>query len=414
MNTIIFIAKSLWRRSHGKGRLSSGSSAIATISVAISMIVMILALSITDGFKKEVKEKASGFSGEILIHSPGVEITTSQYPINAAPGFLDELLSLKELESSSPYAYRSAIIKRGEEIQGVLIKGVDTSFDWRFFGSVLVEGRLPLVGGADSAGVNELIISKRLASMLGYSIGDNVILYFIDKNVKVRRYVLCGIYDAQLEDIDKSLIVASISSVRDVNEWSESEASGVEIRLKSGTNLKQTAEKIEQIIEESPFEEAYYVTRVDEMFPHLFDWLTLLDFNVLIIMILMISVAGFNMISGLLILLFEKISMIGLLKSLGMRDSSIHKIFLLRSMKMVLYGVIAGNIIAISLAMIQIRYSIIPLDPVNYFVDHVPIYLNWYKLAALNLGAILLIALLLMIPSVFISKVSPDTTLRLK
>jgi lipoprotein-releasing system permease protein len=168
------------------------------------------------------------------------------------------------------------------------------------------------------------------------------------------------------------------------------------------------------LIENAPVDESYFVTKVDELFPHLFDWLRLLDFNVLVIMLLMIFVAGFNMISGLLILLFEKTSMIGVLKSLGMRDSAIHKIFLSRAMVLVFWGMIAGNGIAIVLARVQSLYKLIPLDPANYFVDHVPIYMNWGKLLVLNIASVVLIAMLLMIPSLFISKVSPDKTLRVK
>ncbi|MDP3436438.1 MAG: ABC transporter permease [Bacteroidales bacterium] len=412
MNTNLFIAKTLWSNGSHKGGLGKGSAIIAGISVAVSVMVMVLAISISDGFKKEIKEKAAGFSGELLLHSPGTESTTNLYPISSNLSFLDEIEGLREVSSIQPYAYRSAIIKSEDQIQGVLVKGVDSGFNWNFFNSVIHQGRVPNV--SDSLKQGEIMISLRLAKMLDFKVGDELMLYFIDNNVKIRKFTLTGIYNAQLEDIDKSLIITSLSQIQSVNGWSEQELSGIEIKLKKGFDIKKSSVLVEDIIDNSEEDESVFVTRVDELFPHLFDWLTLLDFNVLVVMLLMLSVAGFNMISGLLILLFEKISMIGLLKALGMKDSGIHKVFLIRAIYLVITGMFAGNIIALILASIQKRFEIIPLDPVNYFVDHVPIFINWSKIGVLNAGALLLITLLLMIPSFFIAKVSPEKTLRVK
>lgn len=412
MDTNFFIAKTLWQKNTTKKGLASGSTFIAGISVAVSIMVMILSITISDGFKKEIKNKTSGFSGEIMLHSPGVEITTSQYPVLSNPSFLDALIKLEGVAAIQPYVYRSAIVKQKEEIQGVVIKGVDSLFDWSFFKGVLKEGALPQL----SATVKEpqILMSRRMAHMLSYKVGDPVLIYFVDNNVRIRKFILSGIYDAQLEDLDKSLLIAASHILQSVNGWSTNEVSGLEIKLKGGYDIVQTATIIEDVIEKSTTNESYFVTTVNELFPHLYDWLRLLDFNVLIIMLLMLAVAGFNMISGLLILLFEKISMIGVLKSLGMRDSAIHKIFLIRALYLVLGGMAIGNIVAFILIFVQQYYKVIPLDPVSYFVDHVPVFINWYKVALLNIGAIAIIILLLMVPSLFISKISPEKTLRVK
>jgi len=412
LNTNIFIAKTLWKSNSSKRGLAGGSAVIAAISVAISIMVMTLSIAISDGFKKEIVNKTSGFLGEILLHSPGVEITTSQYPVLSNPSFLDSLNKLESVSAVQPYVYRSAIIKQNEDIQGVVIKGVDSFFDWSFFESVLKEGALPQI--EKSLNESQLLISRRLADMLSYKVGDPVLVYFVDNSVRIRKFIISGIYDAQLEDIDKSLLITCAPVLQGVNNWDINEVSGLEIKLKNGYDIGKAAQTIEKIIEEAPSSESYFVTTVNELFPHLYDWLRLLDFNVLIIMFLMLAVAGFNMISGLLILLFEKVSMIGVLKSLGMRDSSIHKIFLIRALFLVFWGMVIGNIIAFILIFIQQYYKIIPLDPVNYFVDHVPVFVSWYKIALLNIGAILIIVLLLMIPSLFISKISPEKTLRVK
>ncbi len=412
MNTNIFIAKTLWSRGSEKNGLGKGSTLIATVSVAVSVMVMVLAVSISDGFKKEIQMKASGFSGEILLHAPGAEYTTSQYPIQKDIQFLDVIKKHPSIKALQPYAYRSGIIKKDDEIQGVVVKGVDESYNWDYFNSVIYEGRAPAV--SDSLKKGEVLISLRLANMLDYSVGDDIVLYFINQNVKVRKFTVCGIYSAQLEDIDKTFIIGSLSDIQSINDWNENEISGIELLLKKGANIDKTAEEIEWIIAGEENETSFYVTKVRELYPHLFDWLSLLDLNVLVVLILMLSVAGFNMISGLLILLFEKISMIGLLKSLGMKDSGIHKVFLVRTLYLVLIGAVSGNIVAVTLAMIQKKWGVITLDPVNYFVNQVPIYLNPTKLIIMNVIAFVIISVLLMIPSFFISKVSPEKTLRVK
>ena len=382
------------------------------MSIAISMIVMILAVAILDGFKKEIRLKASGLSGEIILHSPGVDITTSLYPVDTEYGYLKEIEEIRGVDALHPFAYRSGVLKNGEEIQGVMVKGVDNEFDWSFFDSVMKEGSTSRVC-ADTTGVPGVIISERLARMLGYSIGDPVVIYFIDNSVKVRRFVLAGIYDAQLENLDKSLVLADMSIIQQLNGWLDNEVSGIEVRLVDGTDTESVVAKMETIIVDST-EDTMFVARVDELFPHLFDWLKLLDFNVLFVLVLMIAVAGFNMISGLLILLFEKISMIGLLKALGMRDSDIHKIFIIRSMRIILIGMIAGNMIAFILILLQTKFNLIHLDVSNYFVDSVPMHIKWAKMGMLNIGAIAVIILLLMIPSSFISRVHPGKSLGIK
>jgi len=401
------------RKSGAKeGRFGKSSSGIAGASIAISVIIMVLTITILDGFKREIRLKASGFSGELVMHSPGVDITTSLYPVDTQYEYLKEIEKMHGISAIYPFAYRSGVLKHGDEIQGVLIKGVNRDFDWSFFDSVMKEGSTTSVY-SDTLGNNGIIISDRLAKMLGYSMGNSITIYFIDDNIKVRLFKLVGIYDAQLEDIDKTLVLTDISVIRQLNGWKDNEASGIEVRLKDGTDGVKMAMEIEDLILDSS-EDTMFVTRVDEMFPHLFDWLKLLDINAIILLFLMIAVAGFNMISGLLILLFKKISMIGILKALGMRDSDIHKIFILRSMRIVITAMLIGNIVAFILIFLQSRFDIISLDVSNYFVDSVPMYIIWPKMALFNMGAIVVIMVLLFIPSSFISKVSPEKSLRVK
>lgn len=415
MNTNLFIARNLWRKgAPGEKKLSSSSTIIAGFSVGVSVLVMVLAIAISDGFKYEIKTKATGFSGEIILNSPGIEQTSNRYPITKNLSYLKDIKALKEVKNIQGYAYRPGMLKVGEEIQGVLLKGVDSHYDWRFFSSVLSKGRLP--DYKDSLSSKEIILSERLARMMGFDVGEDLQIYFIDKSIRVGKYKLVGLYDAQLEDIDKTLVISDIREVQRLNGWNTEDVSGIEILLNKGEDISNVGDKVEKIVYERSEKKdpSVTVTKIHEIFPHLFDWLKLLDLNVLVVLVLMIAVAGFNMISSLLILLFERISMIGILKSLGMRNSSIHRIFLFRASYIVFWGMLSGNVLAVILALLQKNYDIISLDPANYFVKSVPVYLNFPKIILLNLFAFALIMLILMIPSLFISRISPEKTIRVK
>ncbi len=412
MNTNLYIAKTLWRKGSGRERLVRVSAIIAIVSVAISVFVVLLSMAISDGFKKEINDKASGLSGQILVHSPGTDITTSQYPIDSDVDLIEKLRSIRGVKGVHPYGYRSAVLESDSEIHGVLIKGVDSLFDWSFFNKYLIKGRTPYVGNIYN-GEHELLISLRLANIINHDVDDYVISYFVDDVVRIRKFKIVGIYDAQLEDIDKNLVLTSLKTVQGVNSWNEEKISGLEIVLSNSRKIDRVAERIESELYNYD-KQALFATRVDEIFPNLFDWLVLIDFNVLFVLILMLAVAGFNMVSGLLILLFEKTSMIGLLKSLGMKNSSIHKIFMIRALDLVFRGVIVGNVLALLIISLQYYFQIIPLDADNYFVDHVPVSFNVTKWILTNILSIIAISLLLIMPSYFIANVSPEKTLRVK
>lgn len=415
MNINLFIAKTLWRKGAAEKKGLTGSSTlIAGFSIAVSVLVMVLAIAISDGFKYEIRAKAIGFSGEVILNSPGVEPTTILYPITKNLTYFNDLKSLPEVKSIQNFAYRSGMLKSGDQIQGVVLKGVDAGYDWSFFSSALSRGRLP--DFKDTTVSKEIILSERLAKMMGYGVGDAVQIYFIDKTIRVGKYKLVGLYDAQLEDIDKIMIVADLREVQRLNGWTSDKISGLEILLNDGEDIDTAGEKIDRLVLErfTDRDPSVAVTKVNDIFPHLFDWLKLLDFNVLVVLILMIAVAGFNMISGLLIILFEKISMIGLLKALGMRDSNIHKIFLYKASFIVLWGMIIGNLSAITLALLQKWFALISLDPANYFVKSVPIHLDFPKIALLNIAAFVIIMLVMLLPSFFISRISPERTIRVK
>ena len=400
MNLNLYIAKKI---------KTSSNNTIACASVAISILVMFMAMVISDGFKREIKETSVGFSGEVFLLSPGQDITNQLYPISGRPSYIDKIHSLKGIESVNDVAYTSGMLKSDESVQGIMFKGVDSTYSLDFFEKYLVEGTLPDFSGKSAS--NQILISERLASLMNYKCGDNMSAYFVGESVRVRRFTISGLYNVRLDEMDKTLAIVDIRQTRRLNGWESDQVSNIEIKLAAGANADKICREIEEIILDRPWDDdSVIASQIRYIYPHIFDWLDLLNMNVLII--LMIVVAGFNMISGLLIILFEKISMIGLLKALGMKTRDICRVFIYRGSFIVIKGMVIGNVIAIILSILQGVFHIIPLDPANYFVDHVPVYVNVPKIVILNVASFALMILIMIIPSFFIARVQPEKTIK--
>jgi lipoprotein-releasing system permease protein len=402
MNLNLYIAKKI---------KTSSSNTIACASVAISILVMFMAMVISDGFKKEIKETSVGFSGEVFLLSPGQDITNHLYPISGHPSYIDKVHTLKGIESVNDVAYTSGMLKSDESVQGIMFKGVDSTYSLDFFEKYLVEGSLPDFSGKSAS--NQILISQRLANMMDYKCGDKITAYFVGESVKIRRFTISGLFNVRLDQMDKTLAIVDIRHTRRLNGWESDQVSNIEIKLDRGVSADRICGELEKIILDRPWDDdSVIVNDIRYVYPHIFDWLDLLNMNVLIILILMMVVAGFNMISGLLIILFEKTSMIGLLKALGMKTSDICRIFIYRGSFIVVKGMVIGNIIAILLSLLQGVFHVIPLDPANYFVDHIPVYVNVPKIIILNLASFALMILIMIIPSLFISRVQPEKTIK--
>ena len=402
MNLNLYIAKKI---------KTSSSNTIACASVAISILVMFMAMVISDGFKREIKETSVGFSGEVFLLSPGQDITNQLYPISGRPSYIDKIHSLKGIESVNDVAYTSGMLKSDESVQGIMFKGVDSTYSLDFFEKYLVEGTLPDFSGKSAS--NQILISERLASLMNYKCGEKITAYFVGESVRVRRFTISGLYNVRLDEMDKTLAIVDIRQTRRLNGWESDQVSNIEIKLAAGANADKICREIEEIILDRPWDDdSVIASQIRYIYPHIFDWLDLLNMNVLIILILMIVVAGFNMISGLLIILFEKTSMIGLLKALGMKTRDICRVFIYRGSFIVIKGMVIGNVIAIILSILQGVFHIIPLDPANYFVDHVPVYVNVPKIVILNVASFALMILIMIIPSFFIARVQPEKTIK--
>ena len=405
-----FIASKL---AEGDGSLSRTSNTIAWISVCLSLVIMIVAIAVVAGFKAEIRDRATGFMGSVMLVQPGQSPINELYPFSEQLSYREKLSATPGVRSVSGVAWRSGLIKTAENIEGLYFKGVDSLYDFSFFANCLVDGQLPDYHGRIS---NDILLSRTTASKLGFQVDNDVVVYYIGDEVKVRKFRLCGIYDAQLEEIDTKMAVADRRHVQRLNGWQSDEVSSIEIRIDPAAGIETMNDRVEDVIFRSMPEDdrALFVTNVKKLYGHLFDWLSLLDLNVLMILLLMVVVAGFNMLSALLIILFEQISTIGLLKALGMTSREVGKVFLLRAGTLVGKGMLWGNVIGIGLCLIQKFTHLVKLDPANYFVSFVPIRLHAGQLILLNVAAAVILMLLISLSTRFIARVSPDRTMRVE
>lgn len=373
-------------------------SRIVIASIAISYVVMIVAIAISSGFRNEIRNALAQVGGDIQLCPANMSLFDESSPIDAAPGYVGDILNVEGVESIRPVVYRAGIVKSGDRIHGIMIKGEDRS---------------------DSVSLS-VSVPRRLSQITGLNAGDKMLVYFIGDKVKARNFTISSIYDPIVETDDKLVVHADIKDLQRLNGWNEADASILEVVLKDEYRTKQrlseTTEQIGHIVytkaeEDSP---GVFVSSSQKRFPQLFDWLDLIDFNVLFVLVLMIIVAGFNMISGLLIMLFENISTIGVFKAMGMTDKSISKVFLTSSATLVLKGMLIGNGIALALCYIQQLTKAVKLDPRNYFVSFVPVQVDVLDILVLDIASFAVIVLLLLIPCAFISKVDPADTVRVR
>ena len=371
---------------------------IVTISIAISYIIMIVAVAVSSGFRSQVRDALSQMGGDVQLCPANQNFLDEAQPINSNPPYMEQLKQIKSVESVSPAVYRAGIMKVEENIYGVIFKGVES-------------------GDTSSLAVS---ITRSLAQTANLNEGDKALTYFVGEKVKARNFKIVSIYDPIVETDGTMIVYANIDDLRRLNGWREDEASMLEINLKSQYKDEQQIEEATQEIGFVAYSYSdgdgsdVFASSVSSRYPQLFDWLNLLDFNVLFVLVLMMIVAGFNMISGLLITLFENISTIGVFKAMGMTDKSISKVFLSSSAALVLKGMLIGNAVALLLCLIQGQYHILKLDPKNYFVSFVPVDLDIFTVLTVNAVSFVVIMLLLLIPCAFISKVDPADTVRVR
>jgi len=412
MNLPYFIAQRLIRGRREETSFSRPINVIAIIGIAMGLGVMILAVSILTGFKHEIREKVVGFGSHIQIMNFDSNISFETTPVSDKQDFIPKIKEINGISHLQVFATKAGIIKTDEDIQGVVLKGVGSDFDWNYFSSNMIDGSVFTV--TDSARTNEVIISKKISDLLRLKTGDSFAMHFIQDPPRMRKFTVCGIYETSLEEFDKIYVFCDIGHIKRLNGWEDDQVSGFEIFIDDFDQLDMMTlavrEAIGYRIEEE--EAKFKVTNIRIKYPQIFDWLNFQDINVIIIILLMLLVAGFNMISGLLILILEKTNMIGVLKAVGSDDITIRRIFLYQAAYLIGKGLLWGNIIGIGLAFIQLKTGIISLDPGSYYLKTVPVNLDLMHILLLNAGTMAAIIIMLLVPSQLISRITPVKAIR--
>lgn len=405
MNTELFIVKRILKNKN-KGSISRPIVRIAIGGIALGIIVMIISVSIVTGFKIKIREKVIGFSSHIVISNFDSNISFEPKPIERKQSFLPALQLIPGIKHVQVFATKAGIIKTKDNIQGVVIKGVGSDFDWSFFENNIVDGKKFSV--KDTAKSNEIMISKFNASKLKLKVGDNVVFHFIQNPPRMRKFKISGIYETGFEEFDKTFVLADIAHVQKLNDWNSGQIGGFEVSIINFDELERMGIEVNDIV-------GYHLNSrtIKELYPQIFGWLQMQDMNAEIIIGLMILVAAINMISALLILILERTTMIGILKALGAKNWAIRKIFIYNAIYLIGKGLLWGNIIGISLCFLQLKFKLIDLPQESYYMPFVPINIDFLYIFLLNIGTLIICSIMLIVPSYIISKINPVKAIKI-
>ncbi|HVN56891.1 MAG TPA: FtsX-like permease family protein [Bacteroidales bacterium] len=412
MNLPYFIAERLIKGRKEGTSFSRPINVIAVVGIAAGLAVMIIAVSVLTGFKQQIREKVVGFGANIQILNFDSNNSYETAPVSSDQEFIGRIKSLRGVRHVQVFATKAGIIKTDENIQGVVLKGVSSDYDWSYFRKNLVEGSVPVI--TDTAITNRVLISKKISGMLSLKLGDSFAVHFVQDPPRMRKFVISGIYETSLEDFDKIYVFCDIGHIRKLNGWADNQVSGFEIYIRDFDELGRMTADVNDAVgyrlkEDEP---AVKVVSIREKYPQIFDWLSFQDINVIIIIVLMLVVAGFNMISGLLILILEKTNLIGVLKALGSEDRTIRKVFMIQAAWLIAKGLFWGNLLGIGLALFQLKTGLFTLDASSYYIKSVPVNLNALHILILNAVSMAAIILMLIIPSQLVSRITPVKAIR--
>ncbi|MBO7523695.1 MAG: ABC transporter permease [Bacteroidales bacterium] len=412
MNLPYFIAKRLVKEQEGGKAFSKPINVIAIVGIALGLAVMIIAVAILTGFKKEIREKIVGFGGNIQIVNYDSNISYETAPIKQGQKFVQQIKETPGVKNIQVFATKAGIISTKDEIQGVVLKGIGSDFDWSYFSKNMVDGDILIVN--DSIRSDDVVISKKISDMLKLRVGDSFNMHFIQDPPRMRKFNIIGIYETSLEEFDEIYVFCDIQHIKRLNGWNDDQISGFEVYIDDFDMLDYMTYAVRDAVGYNITEEdeSYKITNIQMKYPQIFDWLNFQDLNVVIIIVLMLIVAGFNMISSLLILILEKTNLIGVLKALGANDKTIRRTFLYQASYLIGKGLFWGNVIGIGLALLQLHTGLITLDPSSYYLKIVPINLEISHIILLNVCTMAIILFMLLVPSKLISKISPVKAIR--
>ncbi len=411
LNTELFIARRIGgvREGESKGVMVR----IATATTAIGIAVMIVAVAVIMGFRTQISAKISAFAGHLRVQALDYGGSPDTAPIRLDPALEADIASIPGFRSIAPYAMKVGIVRTDEATQGVVLKGVGEDYDLSFFEECLREGALPRI--ADSVLHKDILISTSTARVLKLGVDDRVEILFVngDRPPRRDRFRVCGLYSSGLEEMDSRFALTDIAAVRRLGGWDADRVTGYEIVADDMEDLGALMESVvEAVLPYDTGEPPLMVRSVTGDFPQLFDWLATHDVNAAVIIAIMIVVALISMVSALLIILLERIRMIGILKTMGMANGSLRRIFVIRSARIVLWGLVIGNVFGIGLAFAQQRFGFLKLDEAGYFLSQVPIALDAWWIVALNVGTLVILVALMLFPTSIVSRITPEKTVR--
>ena len=381
---------------------------IAIIGIMLGLGVMILSMAIIRGFKNEIKEKVRGFDGDITVIKYDLNSSYENSPFLKADTFETQIKQSGAITDIMPFATKPGIIKANNEIEGVLLKGIDKTYNWSFLESNLVAGTVINFGDTTES-KRQIMISQTIANRLKLKLGDALMMYFVQDPLRRRPFTVVGIFDTSIEEIDKTYVIGDISLIKRLNDWDPREIGGYELRAKNFEQLDHAADVVNNVL---PTRLKY--ATVFENFPLIFDWLPLLDVNARVMLVLMMVVAVINMISALLIMILERTNMIGILKAMGANNWKIQKIFLYNASYLIGLGLLLGNLMGLGLGYLQLKTHFFKLDAESYYMTFVPIQIDWSDIVLLNIGVMVICLLVLVIPSMLVSKISPVKAIQYK
>ena len=393
------IARRLYFSEEGKARTSRPAVRVALGGIVIGVMVMIVAICVVVGFKQEIQRKVAGFGSHIQVVSFDNNATYELQPVEVSDSLRIKLQGIPHVKKVSTFASKPGILKTDSAFQGIIFKGTDY---WDYFAENLVEGELP-------SAKNEVLVSTVLADQLHLTVGDAILCYFVQENLRVRKLYISGLYNTCMSEMDRLFVLGNIDLVRQLNQWKNSQSSGVELLVDDLKYLQEVADRVyfATVGRLDEAGNAFYTQTLEQLNPQIFGWLDLLDMNVVIIIVLMLCVSGFSIITGLIILILESITLIGTLKALGANNRFVRRIFIYEAILLVGKGMLWGNILGLGIVALQYFTQAIPLDAAVYYVSYVPMAFPWGWLVALNIGVLLVAWVIMLAPSAIVSQISP-------
>jgi lipoprotein-releasing system permease protein len=393
------IAQRLYFSEEGKARTSRPAVRVALGGIMIGVMVMIVAICVVVGFKEEIQRKVAGFGSHIQVVNFDNNSTYELRAVEVSDSLLRKLETLPHVVEVSVFATKPGILKTDSAFQGIIFKGTDY---WDYFAQNLVDGALPKER-------NEVIVSTILADQMNLAVGDAILCYFVEEELRVRKLLISGLYNTCMSEMDRRFVLGDIDVIRQLNGWSPQQASGIEVMVDDLRHLQEAADHVYYVSANRLDEagNAFYTQTLEQLNPQIFAWLDLLDMNVVIIILLMLCVSGFSIVTGLIILIMESITLIGTLKALGGSNHFVRKICIYEAILLVGKGMLWGNVLGLGLVALQYFTHLIPLEAATYYVSYVPMAFPWMGLVMLNVGVLLVAWMIMLAPSAIVAQISP-------